>query len=101
MGGGTGGDHRTDRRRLGGRRRPRLPTAGGHQVPRRGPRGRPGAAALGDRSHGAAVARVTRRISLRLRGIGDPTMKLNHLNLTVTDVPETRNLLAKYFGLRD
>jgi lactoylglutathione lyase len=28
------------------------------------------------------------------------TMKLNHLNLTVTDVPETCRFLVKYFGLR-
>jgi catechol 2,3-dioxygenase-like lactoylglutathione lyase family enzyme len=28
------------------------------------------------------------------------TMTLNHLNLTVTDVPETRAFLEKYFGLR-
>ena len=28
-------------------------------------------------------------------------MKLNHLNLTVTDVPETHEFLEKYFGLRD
>jgi lactoylglutathione lyase len=27
-------------------------------------------------------------------------MKLNHLNLTVTDVPETRKFLETYFGLR-
>ena len=27
-------------------------------------------------------------------------MKLNHLNLTVTDVPATRDFLQKYFGLR-
>ena len=27
-------------------------------------------------------------------------MKLNHLNLTVTDVPESRQFLEKYFGLR-
>jgi lactoylglutathione lyase len=27
-------------------------------------------------------------------------MKLNHLNLTVTDVSETRKFLEKYFGLR-
>ena len=27
-------------------------------------------------------------------------MKLNHLNLTVTDVPATRTLLETYFGLR-
>jgi catechol 2,3-dioxygenase-like lactoylglutathione lyase family enzyme len=27
-------------------------------------------------------------------------MNLNHLNLTVTDVPETYNFLAKYFGMR-
>ena len=27
-------------------------------------------------------------------------MKLNHLNLTVTDVPGTRELLERYFGLR-
>jgi catechol 2,3-dioxygenase-like lactoylglutathione lyase family enzyme len=27
-------------------------------------------------------------------------MKLNHLNLTVTDVPATRELLERYFGLR-
>lgn len=27
-------------------------------------------------------------------------MKLNHLNLTVTHVPETRRFLEKYFGLR-
>ena len=26
-------------------------------------------------------------------------MKLNHLNLTVTDVPQTRELLETYFGL--
>lgn len=26
-------------------------------------------------------------------------MKLNHLNLTVTDVPQTRELLERYFGL--
>jgi lactoylglutathione lyase len=29
------------------------------------------------------------------------TMKLNHLNLTVTDVPATHKFLEKYFGLRD
>jgi catechol-2,3-dioxygenase len=29
------------------------------------------------------------------------TMRLNHLNLTVTDVPETHAFLQKYFGLRD
>jgi len=29
------------------------------------------------------------------------TMKLNHLNLTVTDVPESHKFLEKYFGLRD
>jgi len=28
-------------------------------------------------------------------------MKLNHLNLTVTDVPVTRKFLAEYFGMRD
>lgn len=28
-------------------------------------------------------------------------MKLNHLNLTVTSVPEAHQFLAKYFGLRD
>ncbi len=28
-------------------------------------------------------------------------MKLNHLNLTVTNVPETHKFLQKYFGLRD
>jgi lactoylglutathione lyase len=28
-------------------------------------------------------------------------MKLNHLNLTVTDVPESHKFLEKYFGLRD
>lgn len=28
-------------------------------------------------------------------------MKLNHLNLTVTDVPEAHAFLAKYFELRD
>jgi catechol-2,3-dioxygenase len=27
-------------------------------------------------------------------------MKLNHLNLTVTDVPETHRFLGTYFGLR-
>ncbi len=27
-------------------------------------------------------------------------MKLNHINLTVTDVPETVKFLEKYFGLR-
>ena len=27
-------------------------------------------------------------------------MKLNHLNLTVTDVPETRRLFETYFGLK-
>ena len=27
-------------------------------------------------------------------------MNLNHLNLTVTDVPETYNFLEKYFGMR-
>jgi catechol 2,3-dioxygenase-like lactoylglutathione lyase family enzyme len=27
-------------------------------------------------------------------------MKLNHLNLTVTDVPEAAKFLEKYFGLR-
>lgn len=27
-------------------------------------------------------------------------MKLNHINLTVTDVPECRQFLEKYFGLR-
>jgi len=26
-------------------------------------------------------------------------MKLNHLNLTVTDVPETRKLFERYFGI--
>src|SRR5262249_18240734 len=29
------------------------------------------------------------------------TMRLNHLNLTVTDVPEAHKFLQKYFGLRD
>jgi len=29
------------------------------------------------------------------------TMKLNHLNLTVTDVPESHKFLENYFGLRD
>lgn len=29
------------------------------------------------------------------------TMKLNHLNLTVTDVPEAHAFLVKYFELRD
>jgi lactoylglutathione lyase len=28
-------------------------------------------------------------------------MKLNHLNLTVTNVPETQKFLQKYFELRD
>ena len=28
-------------------------------------------------------------------------MKLNHLNLTVTDVAATRTFLQTYFGLRD
>jgi catechol-2,3-dioxygenase len=28
-------------------------------------------------------------------------MKLNHLNLTVTNVPETHEFLKKYFGLGD
>ena len=28
-------------------------------------------------------------------------MKLNHLNLTVTDVPAARQFLEKYFGLTD
>jgi len=28
-------------------------------------------------------------------------MKLNHLNLTVTNVPETHKFLQTYFGLRD
>ena len=28
-------------------------------------------------------------------------MKLNHLNLTVTDVPGTQAFLAKHFGLKD
>jgi len=28
-------------------------------------------------------------------------MKLNHLNLTVSNVPETHQFLQKYFGLRD
>ncbi|HWB12118.1 MAG TPA: VOC family protein [Pirellulales bacterium] len=28
-------------------------------------------------------------------------MKLNHLNLTVSDVPQTHEFLQKYFGLRD
>ena len=28
-------------------------------------------------------------------------MKLNHLNLTVTDVPEAHQFLQTYFGLRD
>jgi lactoylglutathione lyase len=27
-------------------------------------------------------------------------MKLNHLNLTVTDVPETHKFLEKYFGMK-
>ena len=27
-------------------------------------------------------------------------VKLNHLNLTVTDVPETRRLFDTYFGLK-
>jgi lactoylglutathione lyase len=28
-------------------------------------------------------------------------LNLNHLNLTVTDVPEAQKFLAKYFGMRD
>ena len=28
-------------------------------------------------------------------------MRLNHLNLTVTNVPETHQFLQKYFGMRD
>jgi catechol-2,3-dioxygenase len=28
-------------------------------------------------------------------------MKLNHINLTVTNVPETHQFLQKYFGLHD
>ncbi len=28
-------------------------------------------------------------------------MKLNHLNLTVTDVPQSHEFLENYFGLRD
>src|SRR3954471_12710047 len=33
---------------------------------------------------------------------GEPLpMKLNHLNLTVTDVPEARGFLEKYFGMKD
>ena len=28
-------------------------------------------------------------------------MKLNHLNLTVTDVPQSHEFLKKYFGLQD
>jgi catechol-2,3-dioxygenase len=28
-------------------------------------------------------------------------MKLNHLNLSVTDVPEARGFLEKYFGMED
>lgn len=28
-------------------------------------------------------------------------MKLNHINLTVTDVPATHEFLEKYFGMRD
>ena len=28
-------------------------------------------------------------------------MKLNHLNLTVTDVPGTQAFLAKHFGLKE
>ena len=28
-------------------------------------------------------------------------MRLNHLNLTVTDVPEARGFLEKYFGMKD
>lgn len=28
-------------------------------------------------------------------------MKLNHLNLTVTDVPETQNFLKTYFAMQD
>jgi catechol-2,3-dioxygenase len=28
-------------------------------------------------------------------------MKLNHLNLTVTDVPKAHQFLQKYFGMRD
>ena len=28
-------------------------------------------------------------------------MKLNHLNLTVTNVPEARSFLAIYFGMKD
>jgi len=31
---------------------------------------------------------------------GSVRMKLNHLNLTVPDVPETRQFLEKHFGLR-
>jgi hypothetical protein len=28
-------------------------------------------------------------------------MKLNHLNVTVTNVPEAHKFLQKYFGMRD
>jgi lactoylglutathione lyase len=28
-------------------------------------------------------------------------MKLNHINLTVTDVQEARDFLVKYFGMRN
>jgi lactoylglutathione lyase len=28
-------------------------------------------------------------------------MKLNHINLTVTDVPKAMNFLVKYFGMRN
>src|SRR5262245_56868326 len=31
---------------------------------------------------------------------GESRMKLNHLNLTVTDPMQTHDFLAKYFGLR-
>jgi catechol 2,3-dioxygenase-like lactoylglutathione lyase family enzyme len=31
---------------------------------------------------------------------GEPGMKLNHVNLTVTDVPAAAQFLEKYFGLR-
>jgi lactoylglutathione lyase len=33
--------------------------------------------------------------------IGVTLMKLNHLNLTVTNVPEAHKFLQKYFGMRD
>jgi catechol 2,3-dioxygenase-like lactoylglutathione lyase family enzyme len=32
---------------------------------------------------------------------GVPIMKLNHINLTVTDVPAAAQFLEKYFGLRN